>query len=261
MRTTAKTAGLLACIPAVLLLSARSAAAQGTEIHVLCSNGFRAAMEKLRPEAEHASGASVKIEFGASANFKRAIDSGQPFDIAILTPQIIADLSKEGKVASGTAMDLASSGIGFAVRAGQPKPDVSTAPAIKQTLLAAKSIGYVQVGAGTPAILAMLHSLGIEEALKSKTIFQTGAEQSMKNLASGQVDITLALISEILPASGVQLAGPLPAEFQKRIILTAGIAGSTKHREAAARFIKALTGASALPAIQSAGLEPIEKEK
>jgi molybdate transport system substrate-binding protein len=243
--------------PALLaLLLAQTAPAQDSDLHIICSNGFRASLEKLLPQAERASGHKAKVEFGASRNLKSTIEGGQPFDLTILTPQVIDDLTKEGKVAAGTKVDLASTGIGVAVRAGRPKPDVATAQAIKQTLLAAKSIGYVQVGAGTPAILEMLNRLGISEDLAKKTAFQTGAEESMKNLAAGQVDLALALVSEILPASGVQFAGPLPAEFQKRITMSAGISSAAKNREAAAKFIHSLTSPEAAPAIKASGMEP-----
>jgi len=243
------------------LLFSQTAPAQDTQIRIICSNGFKAAMEKLLPDAERAGGRTANIQFGASANLKKTIESGEPFDLAVLTPQIIDDLIKDGKIASGTKLDLASSGVGIAVRAGVAKPDVSNAQAIKQTLLAAKSVGYVAVGAGTPAILNMLDHLGVSDAVKGKTVFQEGAAQSMKNLADGKVDVDFALISEILPASGVQLAGPLPPEFQRQIVLSAGIASSTKNRAAASKFIKSLTNSKAATMIHSVGMEPIAKEK
>ncbi len=239
------------------LLFSLTAPAQDTEIHIICSNGFRAGMEKLLHKAEHDSGRTAKVQFGASANLKKSIESGEPFDLAVLTPQVIDDLIKEGKIAAGTKVDLASSGVGLAVRAGTPKPDIATAQAMKQTLLAAKSVGYVGVGAGTPAILDMLDHLGIRDAVQSKAVLQQGAEQSMKNLADGKLDVDFALISEILPAPGVQLVGPLPSEFQRRIVLSAGIASAAKSREAASKFIKSLTSVSAATTIKSVGMEPI----
>jgi molybdate transport system substrate-binding protein len=248
------TAALLAV---VTLLPAQTMLAQDAEIRVFCSNGFRSAMEKLSPEAERISGRRMKIEFGPSANFRKSIEAGEPFDLTILTPQIIEDLIKEGKIAAGTKVDLASSGIGVAVRAGRAKPDISSAVAIKKMLLNAKSIGYVKVGAGTPAVLDMFNGLGISKDVESKTVLQEGAGPSMKSIASGQVDVAFGLISEIIPAPGVQLAGPIPPEFQRRIIMSSGIAASTKNREAASAIVKSLTSAAAATAIQSTGLEAI----
>lgn len=246
-----------ALLTAIALLASQTSLAQDTELRIVCSNGFRAAFEKLLPQAEHASGRKAKVHFGASRNLKASIESGEDFDVAILTPsQILQDLTKEGKVTAGTTVDLATTGVGLAVRAGATKPDVSTPAAIKQTLLAAKSIGYVQVGAATPAIREMLDHLGISQEVAKKTVDQPGAEQSMKSLADGKIDIALAPISEILPAPGVQLAGPFPSEFQKQIVLSAGIASGTQNREAARAFIKALMTADAAKEIKAAGMDP-----
>jgi molybdate transport system substrate-binding protein len=249
-----------ACALAFTLWPAE-AVAQEPAIHVICSNGFHAAMEKLRPVAERKLNRKIDVQFGASANLKRSIEGGEPFDLAILTSAIIEDLTKEGKIADMSAVDLASTGIGIAVRAGRAKPDVTTADAVKKTLLQAKSIGYVQVGAGTPAILNMLDHLGIRQDLQAKTISQPGAEQSMASVAGGQVELALALVSEILSAPGVQFAGPIPSEFQKRITMTAGISNSTKNRAAVNQIIQSFTSAEAAGPIKTAGMDPIAKEK
>ena len=261
MKTFTRAALLATCLPAFILAPTESVAAQDTEIRIICSNGIRAAVEKLLPEYERSMGRSIKVQFGASAVLKRSIEGSAPFDLAILSAPVIADLIKEGKIAEGTGVDLASSGIGIAIRAGMAKPDVTTAQAIKQTLLRSKSIGYVKEGAGTPAIVNMLDRLGISANLQSKTVLQPGAEQSMASVADGQIEIAFALISEIVPAPGVQLAGPIPPEFQKRIIMTAGISSSTKNREAANQIIKSLTSAAAATTIKAAGLDPIAKQK
>jgi molybdate transport system substrate-binding protein len=254
MKTPTKAALLAVCLPVFISLTAETVAAQEPEVRILCSNGIRAAVEKLLPH-------SMKVQYGASAVLKRSIESGEPFDLALLSQPIIADLIKEGKIAAGTSVDLASSGIGIAVRAGAPKPDVTTAEAIKQTLLRSKSIGYVKEGAGTPAIINMLNGLGISEDVQRKAVLQPGAERSMASVAAGQVDVAFALISEIVPAPGVQLAGPLPPEFQKLIIMTAGISSSTKNRAAANEIIKSLTSAAAAATIKATGLDPIANNK
>jgi len=102
----------------------------------------------------------------------------------------------------------------------------------------------------------MFEKLGITDALRDKTVYQPGAGESMKNLASGNIDIALALVSEIVHVPGVQLAGPLPAEFQRPVVMTAAIASGTKNREACERFIRALTSPSAAAPIRAAGMHP-----
>lgn len=256
MNTQLRTTLLAACIPALLLPLAQNLAAQDAEIHILCSNGIRAAVEKLLPQYERTMGRRMKVQFGASAVFKRSIEGGEPFDLAILTPQLIEDLIKDGKIAAGTNVDIASTGIGIAVRAGSPKPDVSTPEAIKQNLLKARSIGYVKEGASTAAIVEMLNRLGVYEQVQSKIVYQPGAERSMASVASGQTDLAFALISEILSVPGVQLAGPFPPEFQRAIVMTAGIAKSTKNRDVADKIIKSLMSADASSTLKATGLDP-----
>jgi molybdate transport system substrate-binding protein len=252
--------GILA-VSSIVLLTAQALPGQDGEIKVICSNGFRAALVKLLPEGERVIGRTVKVQYGASANLKGSIEAGESFDLAIMTPQIIDDLVKEGKIAAGTATNLASTGTGIAVRAGRTKPDVSTAQAIKQTLLDAKSVGYVKVGAGTPGILDMFNRLGISQQVARTTAYQEGAEQSMKNVADGKVDLALALVSEILPAAGVQFAGPVPSEFQRKVVMTAGLASSSKNREAAGGFLKTLFNDDAAAKIRASGMDPIANER
>jgi molybdate transport system substrate-binding protein len=244
----------------VLLLSG-VASAQDAHVQVLCSNGFRAALDKLLPEAQRTIGHPIDVKFGTSASFKQAIEGGEAFDLVIVTPQIVEGLIKDGKIADGTKVDLASTGEGMAVRAGQPKPDVSSAQAMKQTLLQLKSIGVVKVGAGTPAVVDMLNRLGISDQVQPKIVYQEGAEQSMANLASGKVEAAFGLISEIASVPGVQFAGPLPPKFQRKIFMSAGISSAAKNRKAAEGIIQSFTSEAAAGTIKTAGLEPVAKRK
>jgi molybdate transport system substrate-binding protein len=256
MNIHAKAALLALCISALVLPPAPTLGAEETEIRILCSNGMKAAVEKLLPEYERSMGRRMKVQFGTSANLQRSIENGEPFDLAILTQQIVGDLIREGRIAPGSRVDIASSGIGIAFRAGSPKPDVTTPEAIKQTLLKAKSIAYVKEGATTPAIVDMFHTLGISQEVQNKVVFEPGAERNMASVAAGQAEVAFGLVSEIVPAPGVQLAGPVPPQFQKPITMSAGIARSTKNREAVNKLIQSLKSAEASSTIKATGLEP-----
>jgi molybdate transport system substrate-binding protein len=261
MKTTLRAALLTASISVLLLPKAQRALAADAEVSVLCSNGFKAAMEKLQPEYEHSLGIKMNVTFGTSAKIKGAIEGGEAFDLAILTSPVIADLSKDGKIAAGTAVNIASSGIGMAVRAGTPKPDVSTPAAVKQTLLKAKSIAYVKEGASTPALVGMFNTLGISDEVQKKVLYQPGADQNMASVANGQAELSFGLVSEIVPVPGVQLAGPLLPEFQRPITMSAGIGSSTKNRKAVEKIVKSLTSAASAPTIQATGMDPVAKKK
>ncbi len=261
MPTKVKAALLTTCLVLFALGTARPALGQGNEITILCSNGIRVPMEKLLPQYERSMNIHANVRFGASANFKQAIEGGEAFDLAILTPPLIEDLIKQGKIAAGSETQIASTGIGVAIRAGAPKADVSTAEGLKQLLLKAKSIAYVKRGASTPAIENAFGHLGVGQEVRNKVVDQPGAQQSMASVAAGKSEIAIGLVSEILPAEGVQLAGQFPPEFQTRITMAAGISASAKNRQAAEKIVKALMSKDAAPAIKAAGLDPIAAGK
>jgi molybdate transport system substrate-binding protein len=134
---------------------------------------------RLIREYERTPGHRINIQFGASATLKTSIEHGEPFDVAILTLQIIDDLIKQGKIASETLNPLARTDIGIAVRAGTSRPDVKTAGAVKRLLLKAETVGYVKEGASTPAILNMLNRLSIAEQIRRKMIGKSSRARSM----------------------------------------------------------------------------------
>ena len=148
-------AGLAALNIGFLFLFPRQARAQSAAVRVFSSNGIKAVMEELLPQCERAIGHTIEIQFNSAAVLKQKIDAGEAFDVAILTPALIDELIQQGKIAPGTRSDIARSGIGIGVRAGAPKPDISTPAALKQALLHAKSITYARVGASRTYIEKM----------------------------------------------------------------------------------------------------------
>jgi molybdate transport system substrate-binding protein len=199
-----------ALVTGLVLLSARQAPAKDPDIRVLCSNGIKAAMEALIPEAERAAGRTIVIQFSSSAALKRSIDGGEPFDLAILTPGIVDDLIKAGKIQAGTHTDLASAALAVGVRAGAPKADVGTPEAMKRTLLAAKSITYTKEGAASAAIASMVRSLGIQDQLASRTTLQTVPGHGAEGVAKGEHELVIAHPPQRNPAgSRRRRSGPV----------------------------------------------------
>jgi molybdate transport system substrate-binding protein len=123
-------------IAGALLLAAFQVVAQNTPVHVLASNGMKAVIDDLKPQAERAIGRPLVIEFGTSSAVKTRIEDGEEFDVAILTSDVIDDLAKAGKIAAETRTEIARCGIGIGVRAGAAKPDIRSIDALKKTLLA-----------------------------------------------------------------------------------------------------------------------------
>ena len=249
----------MASIPAVaaglVLLWAQGAAAQVAPVHVLASNGVKAAIDALKPACERAAGHPLTIEYGSSAGLKRKIEAGEAFDLAILTPETTADLIKAGKIASGTAADLARTGIGFGIRAGAPKPDIGTPEAVKQTLLKAKSISVVKDGASRAAIDKMFARLGIAEAVASKTKLEAGTEKAGESVAQGQSELEIIPLSEIPLVGGVQILGPLPGDLQNYLRFQASVGMNAKDPAAARKAIQFLTSPAAAPTFKAMGME------
>jgi molybdate transport system substrate-binding protein len=183
------------------------------------------------------------------------MDKGEAFDVAIMTTEMIDDLIKAGTIAAGTRAGVARSGIGVGIRSGAPKPGIKTAEAMKRTLLDAKAVTYAQDGASRVHILKMLDHLGIADQVGRKTILEQGSVRSAGRVAAGDADLIMTLISEILPIPGVELVGPLPAEFQSYVTLAAGVGAKARNPVAARALIAFLTGSEIVPTLKAKGME------
>jgi len=229
--------------------------ASAAEIKVLCSNGIRAVMKELVPQFEQATKHKVMISYGLSAVLKRQIEAGESFDIAVLTPPLIDDLIKQGKIAGDTRVTLARSGMALAIRAGTTKPDIRTTDALKRTLLASKSISYAREGASGVFFTKLVQRLDLVEALKSKIKLTTTGEEVGASVARGEVEFGVLPVSEILPVLGVEVLGTFPADVQGYVVMVAGVSPSAAQSAAAKELIRFLTAPAAMPVIKKRGME------
>ena len=221
----------------------------------MSSNGVKGVIDDVRMQAERAIGRPLAIDFNTSASVRQKIQSGESFDVTILTAEVIDDLIKSGKLAASGRADIARSGIGFGVRAGTKKPDLSTPDAVKKAMLSAKSITYVQEGASRPHIVRMFDDLGISNDMKTKTVFAKGTDESTEIVANGKVEYVLTLISEILPAHGVDYVGPFPSKYQNYVRFSAALSPNSKNDAAGKALIKFLTGTAVDPTLKLKGME------
>jgi molybdate transport system substrate-binding protein len=228
--------------------------ARGAEIKVMLSGAFTAAYNELIPQFERETGNKIVSEF-ALASVGSRIQGGELADVAILAGSGLEELMKQGKILPGSRVDLARSSIGMAVRAGAPKPDISSVEALKRTLLAAKSIAYSSSVSGVYVSTELFQRLGIADQVmaKSKRI------EGMVGLAiaNGDAEIGFQQISELLPVAGITYLGPLPAEVQRVNVFSAGIVTSSRQVAAAKALVKFLVSPAARAAIVKSGLEPI----
>jgi len=229
--------------------------ADAAEIRVLCMPGMRAAMEELGPQFEGATGHKLSIRFGTPSQSREALESGA-FELVTLDSGVVDDLIKQNKVIRATRAVVGRMGIGVAVRAGGPKPDITTVEAFKRALLDARSISYTKdTGAGM-YIADLMARLGIAEEMKPKTKLMGGGGQNPKAVAAGEVELGISVIGDILPVAGVELLGPLPPELQRYVAVTVGVGTTAREPEAAKALIRFLTAPTAAPILKAKGLEP-----
>jgi molybdate transport system substrate-binding protein len=256
---TPRAAGVVAAIVAVVALVAAAATA-ADDLHVMTSGTFTAAYLELSPRFERETGHRVITEATSVGAGETSIEArlrrGDAVDVVIVDGMLLDHLIDDGRVVAGTRVDLARSAIGMAVRAGAPRPDIGSVEALIRTLLAARSIAYSGSVSGDYVSTELLQRLGIAEQVLPKTRRITG-ERVGAVVARGEAEIGFQQLSELLPVSGIEVVGPLPAEVQRVSVFAAGVGTNAKSPAAARRFIDFLASPSARDAIVKSALEPV----
>jgi len=239
-------------VAAVLLLPGAAGAA---EIKVLSTQATEQAYRELAPQFEQASGHKVSTIFTGTLDVQKRIAAGESYDIILMAGPAIDDFIKAGKVVPGSRVDIARSGVGVAVKAGAPKPDIGSTEAVKKTLLAAKSIGY-STGPSGVYLTGLFQRLGVADAIKGK-LKQTPTGVFVGNIvASGEAEIGFQQVSELAHFPGVDFVGPLPADIQEVTVFSAGLQVGAKETEPAKSWLKFLTAPEHAAAFTSRGLTP-----
>jgi len=253
-------AAVVAAAGGLLCLAAQPAAAQNTPpdnaLRLLVSNGMKGSMEELQPQIEKAVGRPLAIQFGSTASLKKRIEVGEAFDVTIITTGAIADLITQGKLTGASRSDVGRSELGIGIRAGAPKPDIRTPEALKKTLLQAPSITYPQDGASRGSIEKAFERMGIAADVKPKIILAPGSGAATESVAAGQAAMVITLFSEIVPAHGVEILGPLPGEYQADVRFGAAASATSKNAGAAKALIAFLSGPKAASVLKAKGIEP-----
>ena len=239
---------LTTCLSAVLTIAQPASSA---EIKLLVPRAILLVLREVGPQFERETGNKLNAETGIAPSFVPRIEGGEAFDIIVGQPSLIDGLIKDNKVAADGKVALVKSGSGIAVRAGAPKPDVSTVDAFKRTLLAAKSIGYLKV-AGVPQLI---ERLGMTDALKAKTTIPD-RDVYMEMVAKGELELGIGLTTQILTTDGVELVGPLPEEIQFYIAFAAGVSAQSQVPDAARALLNYLRSPAVIIVIKKQGMEP-----
>jgi len=235
-----------------------SAGVQAPELKVLTAGAFRSSVVALGPQYEKASGNTLVIDNDTVGALAKRIEAGEGFDVVVMTPAAVDELAGKGKVLRGSRVSLAQVGVGVMVKAGAPLPDISTVDAFKKAVLAAKSVSFIDPASGGSSgiyVAKLLERLGIADQVKPKEKLKQGGYVA-DYIESGEAELGIHQISEIVPVQGATLVGPLPAEIQNYTTYAAGISASAEDNEAAKALVKLLSGPAAAPVIKEKGMEP-----
>jgi molybdate transport system substrate-binding protein len=251
MQAAAKLA--ISVVAAVLMMS--PATTQAAEIVVLTNQGVVSAVRELAPAFTRASGNKVVVSYEVGPAFMAKINSDVPADVVTQARDGMDALVKRGKVVPGTRADFARAGIGVAVKAGAPKPDIATADAFKRSMLAAKSIAYSRAGASGIYMAKLMERLGIADEMKGKTKLVEGVPVA-EVVAKGEAEIGLQQINVILPIAGIDYVGPLPSDLQDYVVFAVGLLAVSKQPEVATAMIRFMAEPAAAPLIRKGNMEP-----
>lgn len=250
MRALAITVALLAATPAV----------RAAEIDAFVSTAIKTVTDELLPPFERANGHTIRAVYAPSGALIPRFERGEPVDVFLTDSTAIDALIRQGKIVAGR-IDLARTGIGIAVRKGATRPDVSSAEALKRALIAAKSVGYAAPSGGSITaahIMGMFEKLGIAAEMAPKARLAAGGPNGRVSVlvSSGQAEIGLQQVSELMSNPEVEVIGMLPAELQQTTLYSAGVTTSAREAKAARALIAALIVPSAGPIYKARGLEP-----
>ena len=229
--------------------------AQAAEIKVLSSNGVHSVMVEMVPAFERATGHKVSVDYYTANQAVAKVKTGEAADLVIITRPTIDGLLKEGKVVAGSDKNLGRSGVGVAIRAGLPKPDISTPEALKKALLAAKSITFTKTGASGIHFMKVADRLGIAEQVNAKAKVPEGGAVGPL-VARGEAEMAVQQIPELKAVKEIQYVGPLPNELQNYTLFTAGVLTGARQAETAKAFLDFITTPAAVKVFAAKGLEP-----
>jgi molybdate transport system substrate-binding protein len=231
--------------------------AQAAEIKVLTAGAFKPVLLALAPGFEQRSGHKLLVANDTAGALQKRIAGGEAFDAVVLTPGALEALTKSGQIAAGSAQRLARVAIGVAVKAGAPLPDIGSVPAFQRALTSARAVATIDPASGGSSGIYLwqyFEKAGIAAQLKPKAVLVMGGLVA-ERLVTGEADIAIHQISEILAVPGVTLVGPLPAEIQNYTVYAGGMSAMARDAGAAKALLDWLASPAAAAVLKDKGME------
>jgi molybdate transport system substrate-binding protein len=238
---------------AALLVSAGTAGA--AELKVMASAAVKEAYLELVPAFEKSSGHKVTTIWAGTVDIMKRIGGGEAVDLVIASAAALDELTKQGRIVPGSRVAIAKSGVGAAVKAGAPRPDISSGEKLKASLLAARSIGY-STGPSGVYLAGLFQRVGIAEQIKTKVVQVPVGQSVGEAVARGEAEIGFQQVSELLPVKGIDFLGPLSSDVQHVTVFSAGLHKAATSPEAAKALVDFLRSPQAVTVIKHTGMEP-----
>jgi len=241
----------------ICIAAAMAGVAHAAEIKVLTAGAFKPVLLALAAEFEQRSGHKLSIDNDTAGALQRRIAAGEAFDLAVLTPGAIEQLTQTGKLAEGSSSKLARVAIGVAVKRGAPLPDIASVAAFRSTLLAARAVATIDPAAGGSSgiyLWQLFDKMGLAAQLKPKAVLVPGGLVAQR-VVNGEADIAIHQISEILAVPGAQLVGPIPAEIQNYTVYAGSLSTNARDAAAAQALLTWLAGDRARAVLKDKGME------
>lgn len=238
-----------------LMTMASPASLSAAELKVLAGGSMTAVLNELKPQFEQASGHKLDISFAGTPDLIKQATSGAPFDCGVVPVDVMKNADARAKFASGPPIDIARVGFGVAVKAGAPKPDVSTPEKFKDAMLKAQSITLYPESAAGAYVMKVFDRLGIADAMKAKLKAQATPAGIPPAIAKSEAELGVFL-TNVMIAPGVELAGPFPGDLQQDLVFVGAIAADSKSADAAKALLTFLKSPAAAAVFKAKGVTP-----
>jgi molybdate transport system substrate-binding protein len=223
-------------------------------LRLLSTLALKGAMNRLAGDYQAAASIRIDADFAPTIGLLKRLRDGEVADVVILTQEGLDELVTEGTVAAASKVDLARSYVGIAVKAGSFHPDIATEPALRRTVLAARSVAYSQIGASGIFFADLIKRLGIAGEINARATITSGF--TAERLITGEADLAVQQISELKQVAGIEIVGPIPYELQTPAVFSAGRMAASKQPAQADAFLSYLASKDVAPVLRESGLEP-----
>lgn len=224
-------------------------------VRVLSTLALKGAVARLAAACRAASGVAIDADFAPTLALLQRLRGGEGADLVILTREGLDEMIGEGRVARGSAIDLARSYVGVAVKAGAEHPDITTEAALRTALLDARAVAYSRLGASGILFAGLIERLGIAAEINARAVIIPQGFTA-ERLVSGEAELAIQQISELKQIDGIEVVGPIPLNLQTPAVFSAGRMTASPRAEAAEHLLRYLSSADVAPVLRETGLEP-----